>query len=1642
MTPNDEYGKALNDLQEAEKLQDIMKKANAIIRSKKNVIERLVSEAGLSETNAIAIQKPDFAGRIGFPAYKLTNNNANIKRLQDRVNMLSNKLDSAKKGNETYTFTELGGGGKIEINYDIDRVQLIFSNGRVDNELYKKLRSNGYVHSPTNKAFQRKITPQAISNAIYLTKATKVMSVNDADIEENTEISISDYSRMLETRNFTFATASFYDALPKEFTGVKRLEFVYFSLNREDVEAGIKKYLEANLVGVNIDKVSISQYPKTYVKEAKVLFSENRFLPTDMPPYLVLSPLYKQLQNFNAMQKDNRLVDVKTVTTDEIVKTLKSNSSLYFYIECQNFDEYQIWYDNNVFSLYSKKKNENKFHKESITAPHVVQLIGLIESRQKDIFGNNIIRNGINICGYKFSHNDNWASTHGDYNSIDSIIADFPEDEDEEALKDLQKYSSSNKYNSEIEVGQRYFDNRYQDYYTIEKMTEVVSGGDVSVTLKYDKGTTRTESGDFILYHIDQKQHSLSKEEAGSVVEGNNKLPFMLTEKEYIDNARLTDTYPIKDIIWERNQKGIYRREIEGSLKVDRRKVNGQYADIPSKFKTAIADGKISAKDAIKIIESAGLEVPKYILEQSLKESQPESVSVSDFKFGDTVIGNIGHYKGRIGKVDFISNDKSRIVVELENGATTGDTGANEWSKYEKEEIYSSFNDAFIDQIIENIKDELYADWQGDEPREREAKNSIWREINKINIREENKTNLLDAVYKKMYNKKDKEQTTEIINPNTHDEFDQAIMDNIDAPDDWIGNLIKERTVKQQIYKQLIGDEDEKKLETERIFHLYAEKQKNPNKQLHEMHRKEEKTEKPIDERDGRARLRQEIANAEKLMANPRFTGDVTNEINRMKEQLAELEGEGNSNSNGKIPAKFITLQIRDDRSEQQKYSDYDYDSANDKMRWLLDNKKFSNLNYDIEFEDGETLGGVIDCEPREFFDNVSNPLTRHLNDFWGNVAKSKGAFVGAEEAEQAKDLIEKYDLGESKATEPEIKKSEPAVLSLPILELINYLNKEDDAKKKAEMWNEKRSLLLTGTGTTLWQTVIGVPYIEVVNSGKESRVHFSGNDLLRAIAKKYKEFDIEFDQYIDFSKFDYDKLEDIKTDSEKWADRLLHYKNILRNIDRYPDYSKKNVEQIILELENKIGQKPKSDYQKEVDRQIKAGEIEDDSKGISITHLAKNIEQSKPFGLTTIEYLDGGKTVTWGTKTRRGRETVIGKSNSDINDEIESLKEYIVIGEIEQKKAQEQYDKVKGMGSPTMYKSVADALSNLKMIERTLYVNKNILLPFFEKNLIQEQPKDEIGDVTALTDAQLEKYLDMLKIKDVSRALPNAQEAKIAIENEIKKRSTSNSTSDFKGVHYDYKNQYVLNKAIEELLSTKDDNFTSEEKIFMRKYSGYGGLDKYGKTGKGGLFEFYTPSEIIERMWGLAYKYGYNNGSVLETSVGTGEFLKYAPKDARIVGYEISEYSAKICKILYPTAEIHLQPFEKLFIKNNYTMKAKIESLEKFSLVIGNPPYGDFSTVESRYMSGMGEKDYTSARNYVEYFIRRGVDLLESGGLLVFIVGSQLKAGGKMFLDGDMTPVKEWLAENCTLETAYRLPDSVFERTGVTADIIVLKKN
>jgi type I restriction-modification system DNA methylase subunit len=259
-----------------------------------------------------------------------------------------------------------------------------------------------------------------------------------------------------------------------------------------------------------------------------------------------------------------------------------------------------------------------------------------------------------------------------------------------------------------------------------------------------------------------------------------------------------------------------------------------------------------------------------------------------------------------------------------------------------------------------------------------------------------------------------------------------------------------------------------------------------------------------------------------------------------------------------------------------------------------------------------------------------------------------------------------------------------------------------------------------------------------------------------------------------------------------------------------------------------------------------------------------------------------------------------------------------------------------------------------------------------------------------------------------------------------------------FKGVDFDYENQFLVNKAIEELLDMKSaSDMTVEEKNFLTYYSGYGGLEKFGATGKGLLYEYFTPPLIAKKMWALAYKHGFEGGLVLEPSCGIGEFIKYAPEQDLVHGYEINVTSAKIASILYPKARIKTDPFEKLFIKNNYTIKGNTKGIDNYSLVIGNPPYGSMAGL----YAGMGEKEYARANNYIDYFILRGLDLLSSGGLLVYVIGTEVAAGGIPFLQQGITENKKLIAERADLVDAYRLPNGVFERTDVLTDIVVFKK-
>jgi type I restriction-modification system DNA methylase subunit len=238
----------------------------------------------------------------------------------------------------------------------------------------------------------------------------------------------------------------------------------------------------------------------------------------------------------------------------------------------------------------------------------------------------------------------------------------------------------------------------------------------------------------------------------------------------------------------------------------------------------------------------------------------------------------------------------------------------------------------------------------------------------------------------------------------------------------------------------------------------------------------------------------------------------------------------------------------------------------------------------------------------------------------------------------------------------------------------------------------------------------------------------------------------------------------------------------------------------------------------------------------------------------------------------------------------------------------------------------------------------------------------------------------------------------------------------------------YKTNKEIEAFIKDKKTPFTQEDISYVNQYKGYGGMwdQDPDLEPKRGLYEYYTPIPIIEKMVGLAHKHGYDGGPILEPSCGIGRFLHYFSPKADVTGVEPDPISYEIAKANFPEFNIQNSTFNELFVdrRGNYQIYRK-----DYSLLIGNPPYGAFT---GKFTSQ--EKKVYKPANYVEYFIVRGLSILRSGGLLIYIIPSS-------YLDSSDTTAKAEIREKAKLIDAYRLPAKVFDQTDIQTDIIVYQK-
>jgi hypothetical protein len=139
------------------KAQEVMRGANKIIKSKKPADQKKteiislgvpseLAENILKGKRVVLFGESEFVDPSGFPSFALTNNNANIKRIQGRI------IELERKQADQTTEQQIG---DITITNSVEdnRIMITFP-GIPDESIRARLKSDGFRWSPSNGAWQ------------------------------------------------------------------------------------------------------------------------------------------------------------------------------------------------------------------------------------------------------------------------------------------------------------------------------------------------------------------------------------------------------------------------------------------------------------------------------------------------------------------------------------------------------------------------------------------------------------------------------------------------------------------------------------------------------------------------------------------------------------------------------------------------------------------------------------------------------------------------------------------------------------------------------------------------------------------------------------------------------------------------------------------------------------------------------------------------------------------------------------------------------------------------------------------------------------------------------------------------------------------------------------------------------------------------------------------------------------------------------------------------------------------------------------------------------------------------------------------------------------------------------------------------
>lgn len=141
--------------------QDRMKAANKAVRIKNQEKGNLkLKELGFTDKEIGILRTPDFLGRLGFPNYELTNNNANIRRIKQRIEELKelSEMTVEEESNSLYDYF-----------MDDGRLQFAFI-GKPSGEIRDILKKYGFKWSPSRSTWVRQANRNGFWSADQIKK--------------------------------------------------------------------------------------------------------------------------------------------------------------------------------------------------------------------------------------------------------------------------------------------------------------------------------------------------------------------------------------------------------------------------------------------------------------------------------------------------------------------------------------------------------------------------------------------------------------------------------------------------------------------------------------------------------------------------------------------------------------------------------------------------------------------------------------------------------------------------------------------------------------------------------------------------------------------------------------------------------------------------------------------------------------------------------------------------------------------------------------------------------------------------------------------------------------------------------------------------------------------------------------------------------------------------------------------------------------------------------------------------------------------------------------------------------------------------------------------------------------------------------